>query len=78
MTIESEDFEAWLAHPVTQAVMARAQQIEQGCKAAWMRQSWDGGTVDAAALAFLRGKAAIAKSFAAMKYEDIFKQKEEK
>jgi len=40
MKITKEDFEAWLAHPVTEIFFINIQEIAQKARADWDSQSW--------------------------------------
>lgn len=80
MSIESEEFEQWLEHPFTRALMIKAQRIQDACKASWEGQSWGAPINELPArlpleqLAYLRGKSDAFKSLAALKYRDLFKE----
>ena len=78
--VQKELFEQWLDHPVTQALMAKAERVNNNCKATWEAQSWGTPMNELPArlpierLAYLRGKSAAFKSLAALKYTDLFKE----
>ena len=40
MKITKEDFDAWLAHPVTEVFFLHVQEIAQKARADWDGQSW--------------------------------------
>ena len=72
------DFEAWLAHPITEALMEKARKSEQDAQTRWAKASWgvpipDLNKLDVTQLAYLRGKAEIFGSFARIAYKDLFK-----
>ena len=79
MTVEEEDFEAWKTHPITVAVMARAQKLAEACKESWVALSWstdidEMAKIPTERLAYLRGKAEMATSFAKLEYKNVFKE----
>lgn len=81
MSVESEEFEAWLAHPITKTVMEKAAKIENGLKAEWFRLSWgmkpgDMHKLPTETLAYLKGKADAFASFARIEYKNFFKESE--
>lgn len=81
MTLEEEDFEAWKVNPITVAVMARARKLSEACKETWIALSWSADVdkmqgIPTERLAYLRGKAEIATSFAKLDYKDIFKEQQ--
>ena len=72
------DFEAWLTHPITEALMEKARKSEQDAQVRWAKVSWgvpipDLNKLDVTQLAYLRGKAEIFGSFARIAYKDLFK-----
>jgi hypothetical protein len=78
--VRNELFEAWLIHPVTIALMAKANRIQNACRQAWENESW-AIPIDALSsklpverLAYLRGKSAAYKSLATLKSTDLFKE----
>jgi hypothetical protein len=78
-SVLEEEFEAWLSHPITQAMMQRAAKIEQATREAWMAISWGANIAElqnlpTERLAYLRGKSEAFKSLSALKYRDIFKE----
>jgi hypothetical protein len=73
------DFEAWLVHPITQALITKATNNAEAAKVRWQAASW--GTpigeldkLDVTQLAYLRGKAEIFESVAKIAYKDLFKR----
>lgn len=78
MQISPEDFEAWLANPITAALMDSARKKADAAKQAWAAASWskpiaDMNKLDVTQLAYLRGKAEIFESFARIEMKDLFK-----
>lgn len=76
------DFEAWLAHPITEALIAKAKKSEQDAQTRWAKVSWavpvtELHKLDVAQLAYLRGKAEIFGSFARIAFKDLFKPEQE-
>lgn len=78
--IKQEAFEQWLIHPVTVAMMAKAQQMRESYKKEWDILSWQ-LPVDALPsrltterLAYLRGKSAVAKSLLVLKWSNLLKE----
>lgn len=57
MKIDSDEYEAWVAHPVTAAVFAQLRELAESRKQVWISQSWETGKCEPAALAMLRGQA---------------------
>lgn len=52
-----EDFEGWLADPVTRWVMRGVERAAEAERAEWMRVSWEGGSGDQRKLDELRDRA---------------------
>lgn len=71
MKIEKEDFDQWLAHPVTEQVMRALEKLSEKSKEEWLKASWDGGIVDPLLLADLRARAQVVKDLTDLKLEDI-------
>ena len=76
MKIEQDDFEAWLANPVTEEVLRHVAAIAEQAKEEWVRVSWGSGNPDPLLLADLRAKAQIAGDLANFTYEDLNEQSE--
>jgi len=77
------DFEAWLAHPITLALVAKAKSNAEAAKTRWAAASWgvpigEMNKLDTVQLAYLRGKAEIFESVAKIAYRDLFKEQESK
>lgn len=77
MNIEKEDFDQWLAHPVTEQVMRAHKRLAEQAKEKWLSESWDNGNVDPLLLADLRARAEVIIDFTAMTHEDIQDDEEE-
>jgi hypothetical protein len=78
--IKKDMFTAWLDHPVTKALMHKAERIQSKCRASWETQSW-GVPIDelparlsVEKLAYLRGKHAAFKSLSDLECGDLFKE----
>jgi len=78
-TIKQELFEQWLAHPVTEALMAKAARIQAKCKARWDQESWIipidelPARLSTERLAFLRGKSEAFGTLATLKWNYLLK-----
>jgi hypothetical protein len=75
------DFEAWLAHPATQALMSKAKASAELARQRWVSSSWmtpitELDKLDTVQLAYLRGKAEIFDSFARIEYKNLFKKEQ--
>lgn len=71
MKIEKEDYEQWLAHPVTEWFFAAHRILAERTKQKWIEQSWDGGNPDPLMLADLRARAEVVKDLCELKHDDI-------
>lgn len=72
------DFEAWLAHPATLALIEKARKNAEAARQRWVSASWsvpinELEKLDAVQLAYLRGKAEIFESIVRLKHSDLFK-----
>jgi hypothetical protein len=80
MSVESEEFEQWLEHPFTRALMIKSKDVQAACKQAWEALSWGAPINELPAklplerLAYLRGKSDAFASLSALKYRDLFKE----
>ena len=70
--ISRDGFEAWLADPVTQFVMAGLTRMEQHAQADWLTRSWNTGTADQDLLNRLKAKAQTWHDIAHLKLEDAY------
>ena len=57
MKIDQEDFDAWKANKITQALMRCCGVLAEEAKARWVNASWDSGSNETTFLAQLRGQA---------------------
>lgn len=71
MKISREDFDLWLANPVTEAVRAAARQTVDEARQKWLALSWDGGQCDQVLLSELKGVAQIARDYAEFDWTDL-------
>lgn len=71
MSVTKDDFEAWLAHPVTEYVMKSMQAAKDGAKADWVTYSWEGGACDPMKLERLRTRADTLDGFLTLEYEAV-------
>jgi hypothetical protein len=70
MKIDKDDFELWLAHPVTEAVLMRIKQIGDEAQAEWARMSW-AGAIDREAWQYLRGRSDLASDLSEMTFQKL-------
>ena len=71
MKIEKEDFDQWLAHPVTEQVMRALKALSEKSKEKWLAESWEAGNPDPLLLADLRARAQVITDLTDLKLEDI-------
>lgn len=57
--IDPEDFEVWLANPITRQLMGALAVWEDQAKEAWVQLSWDMSQPDLTRLAALKGRAEV-------------------
>ncbi len=57
MKIDRDDFEEWMANPMTQRLMAVCERWEHQAKTLWVNASWAGGQTDPVVLSRLRERA---------------------
>jgi hypothetical protein len=69
--IDRESFEEWLAHPVTEHVLAKVKETALANKDLWMSISWDGGKADQQTLAELKARYEAGLDLSELKYEDV-------
>lgn len=69
--IDRESFEEWMAHPVTEHVMAKVKETALANKDLWMSISWDGGKADQQTLVELKARYEAGLDLSELKYEDI-------
>lgn len=80
--LEEEEFEAWLVHPATVALMEKCERISRAAKKRWFDISWNRATEDDSPLqtlklAYLRGKSDAFTSVARIEYKNLFKEDKE-
>lgn len=71
MKIEPDDFEIWLASPVTHAVMDALRIMENEAREKWMALSWVDGVADQNTLIDLRATARICGDLAELTLEEL-------
>lgn len=71
MKIDSDTFEDWLSHPLTEALMACCLRWAADEKERWLAASWDGGISDPTTLARLRERAMTLEQIASVTREQI-------
>lgn len=71
MKIDKEDFDEWLASPVTEEVMRALRVLADRSKQKWIATSWDGGNPDPMLLADLRARAEVVNDLCELKFEEI-------
>lgn len=69
--IDREAFEEWLAHPVTEHVMAVLRQRAEDNRQLWLAESWGTGIADQAQLNALRAIADAQDDLSKITYEDV-------
>lgn len=69
--IEKEDFEAWMAHPVTEYILKRVGELSEANKQKWMDVSWGTGSCDPMVLVELKARSQAAKDLSELTFEDI-------
>lgn len=73
MTSPSRDeFEAWLADPVTEFVMAGVRNVAERVPADWFERAWNGGDLTEATLTRLKTRAETFTELAAITVEDAY------
>ncbi len=78
--IKEDLFEQWLAHPVTLAMMAKAERIQAKCKVRWDSTAWNTPIDELPAklsterLAYLRGKYDAFGTLATLKWNYFLKE----
>ncbi len=71
MKIDREDFEAWKANPITEALMACCGVWADEAKQLWVRSSWEAGVNNDEDLWRLKGQAEVLRDMAAITAERI-------
>lgn len=71
MKIDPEDFEAWKANPITQALMRCCDAWAEQAKQLWLSASWDAEVNKDADLWRLKGQAEVLRDITAVTAEKI-------
>lgn len=66
IVIARDDFEEWLANPVTEALMRGLQRAEAQIEQTWLAVSLDGGVCDAIELSKMRERRTVYREIRAM------------
>ena len=69
--IDKDDFDIWLAHPVTLHVFDLLTRKAAEAKRAWEIASWEQGSADPLLLADLRARAELLTDITELEHEDI-------
>jgi hypothetical protein len=69
--IEKDDFEAWRAHPITEAVSKALVLLAERNKQKWIDASWGGGIADPLVLADLKARAEMAQDLSELTFEEL-------
>lgn len=71
MKIDAEDFEAWKANPITQALLESCGVWAEQAKQLWLNASWEGGVNKDTDLWRLRGQAEALRDMQQVTAEQI-------
>lgn len=71
MKITKEDFDAWLANPVTEAVHAALEKFAARAEQTWIAVSWHGDKIDPLQQRDLKARATVALDLRNWKLEEI-------
>lgn len=74
--IEPDDFEQWLAHPVTEEVFRALDKLSEQAKQKWLDMSWKSGNADPMMLADLKARAEVIDDLRNLKLEDLENMKD--
>jgi hypothetical protein len=77
MKITKEDFESWLASPVTEAVHAALVTFAKDAEATWLDMSWLNDNCDPMQLRDLKARATVAIDLKNWTFEDLEKHTDE-
>lgn len=69
--IDREEFEAWKASNITQAVFGMLTAMSAEAKEAWMAASWQTGNVNPELLADLRARSQTAEDITNLTFEEV-------
>lgn len=59
MRIDPDNFEEWLSHPITEAMLRAFAVWADDAKQGWVKASWEGGQADPVFLATMRERAKV-------------------
>lgn len=71
MKIDREDFDEWLANPVTEEVLRGLRVLAERSKQRWIELSWGGGSADALMLADLRARSEVVNDLCELTFEEL-------
>lgn len=71
MKIDKENFEEWLAHPVTEYVLKRVGELAEQNKQKWIERSWGQGICDHMELIDLKARAEASRDLSEIEWSDI-------
>lgn len=71
MTFEKDDFDAWRAHPVTEAVNKALVILAERNKQKWIDTSWIGKVADPLVLADLKARYEVALDLSELSFEEL-------
>lgn len=69
--IEKDDFDAWRAQPVTEAVNKALVMLAERNKQKWIDASWNGNNADPLVLADLKARAEMATDLSELTLEEL-------
>lgn len=71
MKIEADDWGAWTANPITEAVFRLFEAEAAKAKAAWLDASWNSGNINPALLASLKARAEAFEQLRGMSKDQV-------
>lgn len=77
MKISPEDFEEWLASPITEALIRGLAVAEEKVAQHWLSASLEGGVCDAVELAKCRERRSVYREIRAMTAQDLEEMNEQ-
>lgn len=69
--IDREQFEEWLAHPITEHVLKRVGELAEKNKQQWIDESWGQGICKPEVLIDLKARAEAARDLSEIEWRDI-------
>lgn len=69
--IDHEMFEEWLAHPVTEYVLAKVRETAEANKAQWIASSWETGVASQQQLTELKARYEAGLDLSEIEWKDI-------